>query len=118
VTAPRTETGTVADEAARLAEALQAWATTQAGVPAAGLLGALDGHVATGAPECRLCPLCRFITVARDAGPEVYDHLSDAMVALLHAVRALAEAYRDSSRPAGVERIDLDDSGLEDDGWD
>ena len=118
MTAPHTETGTVADEAARLAEALQAWATTQAGASATGLLGALDGHVATGAPECRLCPLCRFITVARDAGPDVYDHLSDAMAAVLHAVRALAEAYRDSSRPAGVERIDLDDSGLEDDGWD
>jgi hypothetical protein len=118
VTAPRTETGSVADEAARLAEALQEWATTHAGVPAAGLLGALDGHVATGSAECRLCPLCRLIALARDAGPEVYDHLSDAMVAALRAVRAMAAAYRESSRPAGVERIDLDDSGAEDDGWD
>jgi hypothetical protein len=39
-------------------------------------------------------------------------------VAVLHAVRLLAEAYRDASRPAEVERIDLDDSGAEDDGWD
>lgn len=114
----RTEPGSVADEAARLAEALQGWATTHTGTPAAGLLGALDGHVATGTAECQLCPLCRLIAVARDAGPEVYDHLSDAMVAMLQAVRALAEAYRESSRPAGVERIDLDDSGAEDDGWD
>jgi hypothetical protein len=118
VTDARTEPGSVADEAARLADALQEWAATHAGTPAAGLLGALDGHVATGAADCRLCPVCRLIAVARDAGPEVYDHLSDAMVAVLHAVRLLAEAYRDASRPAGVERIDLDDSGAEDDGWD
>jgi hypothetical protein len=118
VTGADTGTGSVADEAARLADALQGWAATHAGTPAAGLLGALDGHVATGAAECRLCPLCRLIAVARDAGPEVYDHLSDAMVAALQAVRTLAEAYRESSRPAGVERIDLDDSGAEDDGWD
>ena len=110
--------GTLAEEAARLAEALQDWATTHAGTPTSGLLGALDDHVATGSTECRLCPVCRLIAVARDAGPDVTRHLSDALVSGLQAVRLLAEAYRDVARPTGVERIDLNDFGAEDDGWD
>ena len=119
MTGARPQAGTVAEEAAKLAEALQGWAGTQAGAPAAGLLGALDGHIATGGAECRLCPLCRLIALAREAGPEVFDHLSDAAVSFLQAARSLAEAYRDAGRPAGgVERIDLDDTGAEDAEWD
>jgi len=87
----------------------------------------LGRHLATGAPECRYCPLCTAVAVLRGDRPEVTGKLAEAGLALLGAVRAAfdppAAAGGDPSArpPAGasngtpggaagprVERIDLD----------
>ncbi|HLZ38722.1 MAG TPA: hypothetical protein VKP64_13425 [Mycobacteriales bacterium] len=100
------DTGTVAEEAARLVAALQQWARHTAG---AGLAG-LGARVATGSTECQLCPLCQLLSLAKHANPEVLVHLSDANAALLAAVRAILEA-RDragaGARPGGLEHIEI-----------
>lgn len=94
-------TGPVVEEAARLAEALQAW------------LGAASASVplAHDDAECRLCPLCQAIRVVRGVRPEVAHHLAAAATELAAALRAAAPA----PAPAGeqrtnrVERIEIDD---------
>ncbi|MEV4008425.1 hypothetical protein AB0K37_40120, partial [Actinomadura sp. NPDC049753] len=35
-------------------------------------------HIATGAPECRDCPVCRAIAVKRESGADVARHLREA----------------------------------------
>lgn len=91
--------GTLAEEAARLvdalrdlgrdqgasfadqAEALTSWAAEG--------LHDLDAHVATGAEECRYCPVCRAIAFARATSPEVRAHLADAASSLVQAAAHL-----------------------------
>jgi hypothetical protein len=101
-------TGTAAEETTRLFEAVQEWARRTAGE------GRTVGehwseHVATGAPECRLCPVCQLISVLRDSRPEVALHLTEAAGSLLAAVRAalLAHEHDWTARRPGVERIDI-----------
>jgi hypothetical protein len=84
------EPGGLGEEAARLAEAVRGWARTS--------FPGLDEHVATGAPECRYCPLCRLIAVLRGERPEVTERVAEAASAVADAVRAVAEAL---ARPAG-----------------
>lgn len=96
-------TGPVAEEAARLAEALQAWL----GAASASLPLAHDGA------ECRICPLCQAIRVVRGLRPEVTLHLAAAATELAAALRAAAPAPADEARPARVERIEIDDAGAE-----
>lgn len=115
--------GSVAEEAARLFDALQDWAA-QSGVAhaqatgavadaAAGGLRDLGEHIATGAEECRYCPVCRGIEAVRSTSPEVRAHLKAAGSSLAHAVSALLESPRPSDRAGsdvgGVEHIRLDD---------
>lgn len=83
--------GSLAEEAAKLAEALQDFTRNRG----SGWARTADAHLATGSAECRLCPVCRLIALARDTGPEVADHLADATASLLQAVRVVAEGYRD-----------------------
>lgn len=93
----------VAEEAARLLEVLQEWiAGASAGVP-----------LATDSAECRLCPFCQVVHVARTTRPEVYEHLAGAGMELLAALRAGVENHerhwRASGRPDSVEHIDISD---------
>lgn len=119
----RDEVGSVAEEAAKLFGALSGWAqdvrrdvgdAAQAGHASHGW-GA--EHLATGAPECTWCPVCRAVHAVRELSPEVKAHLTTAAASLAQAAAALLEttppAPGDSS---GVENIDLDlDSDLDTD---
>ena len=103
--------GPLAEEAARLVEALSDWARTHSG----DLPGALGSQVG-GSTECRLCPVCQAIALLRQARPETFTHLIDASVALTAALRSVVETHGGGHRPSsGVERIDLDDSEFDND---
>ena len=95
--------GSAAEEAARLFAALEDWARTRA----AGLLDA--EHVATGSPECRMCPVCQAIGALRHVRPEAVEHLLDAAASLVAALKATTSPPASADRPAGprVERIDV-----------
>jgi hypothetical protein len=86
-------TGTAAQEAARLIEAIGEWLAVRAGGTSGGSWAQWGSeHIATGAPECQLCPLCRLIAAARAVGPEVASHVDDAMQAFAAALRVAADA--------------------------
>lgn len=87
---------------------------------AAEALRGVDEHLATGAPECAYCPICRTVHVVRQASPEVRAHLTSAASSLLQAMAGVLAAVP-ASQPAqgggtaagdqrggGFERIDLD----------
>lgn len=126
--------GSAAEEAAKLFGALSDWAKHHSGDVAgnlavgltAGLAGlashaqaaaadlnkSLDEHLATGAPECTYCPVCRTVHVVRTASPEVKAHLASAATALMQAAAAVLAAAASSGsvshRTPTVEKIDLD----------
>ena len=90
----------IADEATRLVEALQEWfAASTGGLP-----------LATGGPECALCPFCQLLRLARGTRPEVFEHLTGAGVELVAALRAGLDG-RDGARPqpTRVEHITVSD---------
>lgn len=59
-------------------------------------------HIATGAPECRYCPVCRAIAASRAAGPDVLGHVVSAGESLYAAMRDAVAAYeRTGQRPSG-----------------
>jgi hypothetical protein len=84
------EPGSIGEEAARLADAVHGWARTT--------FPGLSEHIATGAPECRYCPLCRLVAVLRGNRPEVTERVAEAASAVADAVRTVADAL---ARPAG-----------------
>jgi len=111
--------GSVAEEAAKLLDALQGWARESgadaAGAAATGLgarLKEFESHVATGGEECTWCPLCRAVSVVRHTSPEVRTHLATAASSLLQAAAGLLDAHAASAAPrsTGVEKIDLDET--------
>ncbi|TDE27907.1 hypothetical protein [Actinomadura sp. 6K520] len=82
-------------------------------------------RIATGAPECRDCPVCRAIAIKREAGGDVGRHLHEAGQALLAAaldvVAAVDRTRRNrppeaskSPRAGRSERSERPDSG---DAW-
>ena len=84
--------GTLAEEAAKLAEVAQQWL----GERSAGGLGGLGDVWADatddGAPaECRTCPICRAKRMLAGLNPEVFEHLADAATSLSAAVRAMSK---------------------------
>ncbi|MFC4786600.1 hypothetical protein ACT8ZV_19150 [Nocardioides sp. MAHUQ-72] len=114
--------GSVAEEAMKLFGALSDWARDHGGDLGQGVGGLVDQavaaahdvdeHIATGAPECTYCPICRAVHVVRQTSPEVRAHLATAASSLLQAAAGmLATTVPDRGRDndAGVERIDLDD---------
>ena len=115
------EVGSLGEEAARLMDALAGWARQQGGEVGEGVHGLADAaaravhdvdeHLATGAPECTYCPVCRVVHVVRSTSPEVRAHLSVAASSLLQAAAGLlaTQAPADGQRESGVERIGLDD---------
>ena len=110
--------GSVAEEAAKLLGALSGWAREHGdGVTALAdsMTQELHEHLATGAPECAWCPLCRTVAAIRQTNPEVRAHLANAASSLMMAVSGMM-ATRPPARDGGVERIDLDDEG-DTDAW-
>ncbi len=95
--------GSAAEEAAKLLRAAEQWARRRA--------AALDvDHLATGSPECTVCPLCQAVGALRHVRPEAVTHLLDAAASLVAALRAASPAPPpDGPAPAGVQHIDLDD---------
>jgi hypothetical protein len=103
--------GTLAEEAAKLAEIVETWlagARQSAGAWAAGEQTG-EGEPFH-SPECRLCPICRLLALLRGVRPETYEHLLDAAASLVAALRISVEGAERSwsaGRPATVERIDI-----------
>ncbi|MFG1999908.1 hypothetical protein ACGFNU_12245 [Spirillospora sp. NPDC048911] len=62
-----------------------------------------DPHIATGAPECRNCPVCRAIALARESGPDVSEHVRQAGQSLMAAAFDVMAAFERTRgpRPAG-----------------
>ncbi len=95
--------GPVAEEAAKLAEALQAWLSAGPG-------GSLP--LAHDSAECRICPLCQAIRALRGLRPEVVEHLAAATTELTAALAAAIGAAAEPAPPpreTRVEKIDLDE---------
>ncbi|WP_299923930.1 hypothetical protein [uncultured Nocardioides sp.] len=114
------DVGSLGEEAAKLLGALSGWArehATEAGDGLAGLASHaatsahdLDDHLATGAAECTVCPLCRAISAVRQVSPEVTGHLTAAATSLAQAAAAfLATSPHASPGTDDVEHIDLAD---------
>lgn len=117
--------GSVAEEAIKLLGALSTWAADQGTETGEGLAGLarhaadsarglgdhLEENLATGAPECTYCPICRTVHVVRQVSPEVRTHLVSAASSLLQAasgILAAAATPPSSTRSDRVEHIDLD----------
>lgn len=112
--------GSVAEEAAKLLGALSGWArehgdgvSAMADTTAGSVTDELHEHLATGAPECTWCPLCRALSAVRQTSPEVRAHLANAASSFLLAVSGMMQPHA-PSRDGTVERIDLDEGS---DGW-
>jgi hypothetical protein len=92
----RPEVGSLVDEAAKLAEALQEWA---------------GNNISDGSAACRLCPLCQMIALVRQLNPETVDQIGDQVEGLVRTLRSLLESLArqgsSSGRDSGVERIRL-----------
>jgi hypothetical protein len=61
---------------------------------------AWSGHIATGAPECRYCPVCRTIAASRTSGPDVVSHVMSAGESLYAAFREAVAGF-ERTKPAG-----------------
>jgi hypothetical protein len=118
------QVGSAAEEAAKLLGAVGDWmrehgsdlgATLSAFTgPASAAAHDIDAHLATGAEECRYCPICRAVQAYRSASPEVREHLRTAASSLAQAVAALLDTAVPDQRRGGVERIDLTDDWPDD----
>jgi hypothetical protein len=101
-TGEREPLGSAAQEATRLAEALQAWwvrheaAAPDQGEPdgpdveADGAGGPRHPHGQGDVAACRYCPLCRALASAQAVRPEVVQHLVSAAASVAAALRELA----------------------------
>lgn len=98
----REQVGSAAEEAAKLFAAAEAWARAHTGT-------LFDReHLATGAPECQVCPLCQAIQAVRNVRPETVEHLLDAAASVVAALRAATPPPPPpSGRGTPVERIDI-----------
>jgi hypothetical protein len=56
-------------------------------------------HIATGAPECRYCPVCRAIAASRTSGPDVVSHVMAAGESLYAAVREAVAGFEQTRPP-------------------
>ena len=119
------DVGTLGEEAAKLLGALSGWAREHAAEAGDGLSGLashgaayahdLNDHLATGAAECTVCPLCRAVRTVRQVSPEAMGHLTAAAASLAQAAAALlATTTHPSPGPDDVEHIDLADDWPED----
>jgi len=99
------EVGSLGEEAAKLADALQDWV----------------GHnISAGSAACRVCPLCQLIAVVRQLNPETVDQIGDQLQGLVHSVRTLLDSLAGqhaSGRDGGVQKINLSDDEEGDIPW-
>lgn len=110
--------GSVAEEAARLLDALGGWASTastsgyaptpQADAPQSGSGGAIRcdrcgaENGAGQAIVCQLCPVCQGLGLLRSVHPEAVDRLADLAGAIAATLRDLAAQHRaDATHGAG-----------------
>jgi hypothetical protein len=96
--------GYVLEEAARLLQTLRRRMRTSSGMEAPDDVWSLATRdqtpgIATGAPECRYCPICRTIAATRSGGPDIADHMAEAGMALMAAFRETVAAYQRSRPP-------------------
>ena len=94
--------GSAAEEAARLFAAAEDWVRNRSGVH-------LDG-LATGAPECTVCPVCQGISALRHVRPETVEHLLDAAASFVAALRSTVNGHAgapESGRRPDVQHIDI-----------
>ena len=99
--------GSLGEEAARLAAAVQDWLRTVPGAEPhpSGPDGELGSETP---PECQVCPACQLLRLVRGTRPEVYGHLADAAASLSAALREMTpDRAPDSARRGNVEHIDL-----------
>ncbi len=109
------QVGSAAEEAVKLFGAFAAHAAEAAGQFGHGL----DEHLATGAPECTYCPICRTVHIAREASPELRLHLASAAASLMQAAASVLNAVAaggpghepGTGRSDTVETINLDETG-------
>jgi hypothetical protein len=101
-------------EAVRLAEVLR---KRMSGGPASGDVwseatsDAWGEHIATGAPECRYCPVCRAIAASRVSGPDVVSHVMSAGESLYAAVREAVAGFERTRPPRQEPGDDPADGG-------
>jgi hypothetical protein len=88
--------GSAAEEAARLFAAAEDWLRTRTG-------GHLDG-LATGAPECSVCPLCQGIAAVKQVRPETVEHLLDATASFVAALRSTVSGHVAPDGPPAARR--------------
>jgi hypothetical protein len=79
--------GSLAEEAAKLAEAAQLWLGQRGAAPAADVWA--EATAEDQAPPCRGCPVCRARALLGEVSPEVFEHLADAAASLGAALRSL-----------------------------
>jgi hypothetical protein len=114
------DVGSLGEEAAKLLGALSGWAREHAGDAGEGLSGLaahaaasahdLNEHLATGAAECTVCPVCRTVHAVRQLSPEDKAHLATAVTSLAQAAAAImATTHSGTAHGDGVEHIDLSD---------
>ncbi|MPZ96288.1 MAG: hypothetical protein GEU96_15590 [Propionibacteriales bacterium] len=105
----RPDVGTLADEVAKLADALR------------GSFADWGAHgIADGSAACRVCPLCQLIALVRQISPETVDEVSEQVRDLLQTLRTLVDAaagHGTGGRDERVEKIRLGDDGGEDIPW-
>jgi hypothetical protein len=87
------EVGSAAEEAVKLFAAMEDWARKKAG-------HVLDEeHVATGSPECQMCPVCQGIGVLRHVRPEAVEHMLDAAASFVAALKTAVTAPPSADAP-------------------
>lgn len=96
MTAGSPPVGSAAEEAARLFSAAQEWLRLRTAVPVEG--------IATGAPECSVCPLCQGISAVRHIRPETVEHLFDATASLVAALRTTVGEHGSADGPGPARR--------------
>jgi hypothetical protein len=98
--------GSAAEEAGRLFAAVEDWVRERSG-------SLRDAeHLATGSPECSVCPVCQAVHAIRQVKPETVEHLLDAAASVVAARRTtlLPQPPGDGSggpAPSPVQRIDV-----------
>ena len=99
--------GSLGEEAARLAAAVQDWLHAAPGSEPHATWP--DGEPGSGTPpECQVCPACQLLRLVRGTRPEVYGHLAEAAASLSAALREMnPDRTPDAAGRGNVEHIDL-----------
>lgn len=91
--------GSPAEEAAKLLAAAQEWARSR-----------FDSeHLATGAAECQVCPLCQGVAALRHVRPDTIEHLLDAAASVVAALKSSLTPESPTPQPptGRVQHIDV-----------